>query len=181
MIARRFVVALVLLSSLACVPAVTRERMRAEHEAGVARVPANAPAGLFAEGYWTGTMRGEPPVAGVTNWAWPGSTGATRLPALSQALYRDVSLEVTPWRDSARVALVLAPMGANPRTARLFPRDMRVTGDTVTFVLGYVMGWRDVSCRLVERHDASWSGGCSSPDGDRALQLALHVPRVASR
>ena len=180
MIARRFAVALVLVSSVACVPAATRERMRAEHEAGIARVPANAPAGLFAEGYWTGTMSGEPPVMTASSFGWTSGPG-TATNFAPRPLYRDVSLEVTPWRDSARVALVLAPMGSNPRTPRLFPRDMRVTGDTVTFVLGYVMGWRDVSCRLVERHDASWSGGCSSPDGDRALQLALHVPRVASR
>lgn len=179
---RRFaMLALVALAPAACVTQAEHAQQRALREATLARIPANAPAGLLAEGSWLGSIRGSRAVVGnAANWSWGGpSSSATRL-ADMEPLARDVVLEVHPWRDSARVAL---RFGSSPArgSAPMPLRDVRVAGDTMTFGLANVLGWRDVSCRLVVRSSGAWEGPCATPKGERAARISLAVPRYAGR
>ena len=176
------VAALALLAASACAPPADREQQRALREAALARVPANAPAGVFATGTWNGgSMRGESRAVfthvGVVN---AGQSNLSTVPRLGFEQMREFTVESYAWRDSARVAFVFEGY-TNGRTAvRQFPRSMQVTGDTMTFELPYLFGWDEVDCRLVA-HGRAWRGNCRSPQGDRVAVVELELPRVAAR
>lgn len=174
----RIAVTLVALAPLACATTADRETRQAQRAAAVARVPANAPAGLFAMGQWRGTLTGEPTMQFASNWG--GSGTSTTVPLLGQRVTRDFDIEVYAWRDSARLALAFVASGATGgRTARMLPRALQVAGDTLTFGLPALLGHRDVRCRLVMGRAGTWDGPCHSGEGNRAAVLTLAVPRAA--
>ena len=176
------VAAIALLTTSACAPPADREQQRALREAALARVPANAPAGVFATGSWNGgSMRGESRVVfthvGVANGSQANLPTAPRL-GFEQA--REFTVESYAWRDSARVAFVFEGYVNGRAATRQFPRSLQVTADTMTFELPYLFGWDEVGCRLVARGKA-WRGNCRSPQGDRVAVVELELPRVAAR
>lgn len=182
--AARLVVTLVALAPLACatLPDPETRRLReTQRAAALARVPANAPAGLFATGMWAGTLTGEPVMQSYGgNLRGPGGVGTLpQTPMLGQRVTRDFDVEVSAWRDSARVALAFEAVGAaGGRTGRMLPRALQVAGDTLTFGLPTLLGHRDVTCRLVASRAGTWDGPCHAASGDRAAVLTLAVPRA---
>lgn len=166
---------------LACATRADQAQRHAAREAALARIPANAPAGVLANGRWTGSVTGEwrpTPHAVLPHGDRPGAT----MPRMRAPTTRTLTVEVAPWRDSARVALVIKS-GASSGSggARTVLREVRVVGDTMTFGLPTALGWRDMTCRLVERRSRTWDGSCVTSEGERAVTLTLDVPRQATR
>lgn len=177
------VIALVLLAPLACATRADRAQQRALRDAALARVAANAPSGVFSNGLWNGTVSIAATGMTTSSFARPAAGIASPTGALAQPMVRDIAVEVYEWRDSARVALVLDGVGSSVagRTARLFPEQVRIAGDTMTFALARLDGWYGLQCRLVARRTAEWRGACGNVQEPRAATLELHLPRVASR
>jgi len=175
----RLVAALVVLAPLACATQARRDQQRAVREAAIARVPANAPGGVFVNGLWLGTMTGQPPLQRVGNTGWGGGS-SSGLPMPAATVMRHFDVEVDAWRDSARVAFILNDT-QGMRAGRVLPRDLRVEGNRLTFGLANVLGWTDVSCRLVETSAQTWDGPCTTTLGERAAWLSIGLPHVASR
>src|SRR5690348_14518714 len=98
------VAALVVLAPLACATKADRDQQQALRAATLARVPANAAANALPEGLWWGTITGEPPIQTVGALGLGGTS--TAVPTIQQRITRTFDVEVTPWRDSARVAFV---------------------------------------------------------------------------
>ena len=171
----RLATALVLVAPLACVTATEQRARQAQREAALARVPANAPSGLFVKGRWAGSITGEPAMQYASNWGWRGSS---TVPLLGQRVTREFDVEVSPWRDSTRLALAFETVGGGVRTFRMLPRAFEVAGDTVRFGLPTLLGHADVTCRLVMGRAGTWDGPCHARGGDRAGVMTLAVPRA---
>lgn len=171
--------ALVVLASLACATAADKRARAAARAAALQRVPANAPAGLFATGAWFASMTGELPMHAAAGPPAPfASASAARGTAPNRVVEREFMVEVHPWRDSARVSLVF-DASATGRSLRQFPEALQVRGDTMTFTLSSLIGWTDVRCRLAA-NGRSWGGTCHSREGSRIASLALTLPRIAN-
>lgn len=175
MLARRLAHAaavLAIASSLACATAADRQAREAARQSTLARLPANAPAGVLAAGRWSGSVTGEAPMRPNVNWGW-GTSGATRLSGAAGRVTRELAVEVSAWRDSARLTILREGVAG-----RQLPRDVAIVGDTMSFALTSVIGWNDVRCRLVETRDARWTGPCRTADGQRVASMTLLVPRA---
>jgi hypothetical protein len=168
---------------IACATTADRDARRAQRAAAVARVPANAPAGLFAAGRWAGSLSGEPALQPYGGNPRAGGIGSEpRVPLLGQRVEREFAIEVSAWRDSTRLAFVFEPggMSTNGRSGRMLPRALQVSGDTLHFMLPGVLGHRDVNCRLVLGRARTWDGPCFTQGGDRAAVMTLSIPKPTS-